>query len=173
MTRKLALGLLALSFLSLLLLVVGCSRKTAPSTSIEYSKEDSVHAEIKHRDVPVPVPGETVVVHDTIDCDKLTNKPKEEHIKAKSGKAFVDVNIHKDGSITASGGCDSLTAVIQAKDSIIAHYQTIIKSKTEVKVETEYINHWYDPYCRGLALIILIAIALYILHTFLKIKNLI
>lgn len=173
MMRKLALALLGVAILSLLLLVVGCSRKAAPSTYTVEKETDSIHTKIEYRDVPVLVPGEKVVVKEYIECDKATNQPKEKEIKAKSGKSFVDVSIKKDGSITATGGCDSLTVVIQAKDSIIAHYKTMSKSKTETKVVTEYINHWYDPYCRGFSLIVLLAITLYLVHAFLKFKNLI
>ncbi len=173
MTRKISLGLLVVVLLSLLLLVVGCSRKVAPSITIAEKEKDSSHTEIRYRDVPVPVPGEKVIVHDTIDCDKVTNKPKATHIKAKSGKSFVDVDIHNDGSVTASGGCDSLKLIIQAKDSVIAQYHTTAFNKTETKVVTEYINHWYDAYCRGISILVLLTIAIYILQLFLKFKNLI
>ncbi len=153
--------------LVLLLAVVGCSRKIAPSTATEV--HDSVRTEIVYRDVPVQVPGETVTVRDTIiRCDKATNKPIPMEIKQRKGAAFVDLKIKADGSISGTGGCDSLAAVIKAKD------QLITKLRTEKTIITntviQYERHWYDIAARWIAGIFILIVAGIVLVKFNKIK---
>jgi hypothetical protein len=154
--------LLVIGLLSLV--VVGCSRKATPSVTTMADKKDSTHTEIKERLVPYPVPGEKVIVHDTIRCDEKTNKPMPAHIKAKSGKAFADVNIDKDGSITVSGGCDSLMAVLKARDSIIFQLKQENSNTNKESVETEFKTRSIDIFCRwfsGICLCVLLGLIMF------------
>lgn len=147
-----------------LFMVVGCSRKAVPAT-IEV--RDSIRTEIKYRDVPVPVPGEKVKVIEYIECDSVTNKPKPVSIKAKGKKAFVNVTIDKQGKLEATGGCDSLVAIIQAQDKEIFQ----LRHRREVKIQKVHEPRWYDIAARWISLFTLLGILLLILVTFLKLKN--
>lgn len=154
--------LLVIGLLSLV--VVGCSRKATPSVTTTKETKDSIRVEIRDRPVPYPVPGEKVIVHDTIRCDEKTNKPVPTSIKAKSGKAFVDVNIHKDGSATISGGCDSFIAQLEAKDSII--YQLRSEKSDTTKTIPEFKTRQVDIFCRWFTGIVLLLLAAYLIYRF-------
>lgn len=131
--------------------MVGCSRKAAPATTTVVV--DSTRVEIRYRDVPVPVPGETVTIIEQIECDSLTNKPKPKEFKAKGTKAVVTGKIDEQGNLNVTGGCDSLTAIIQAMDSLIFR----LKHEKKTIEEKEYVTRNIDKFCRwftGIALLL-------------------
>lgn len=146
----------------LFLLVVGivvmaCSQKTAVSST---EVTDSTVTRYVTRIDTVIIPGEKVTLKEYIECDTVTNKPKPFQAKAKKGKAYVSVKIEPTGELTAQGGCDSLTQVIKAMDKEI--YRLRHEKKFEVKVEKEYINHWYDPPARFISLLTIVVVAGYV-----------
>jgi len=142
-----------------ILLVAGCSQKIAPSTTIAIS--DSVKTREVPRIIYEEVPGKTVTVTEYIKCDSVTNRPVAKEIKARSEDgAIVDVDIMADGSITATGGCDSLKLKLEVTDKIIEHLRSE-NSKTvqPVIIHTPY---WYDVMCRWIAGISVLTVAAYI-----------
>lgn len=139
-----------------ILVVVGCGRKAVPTTTTEI--RDSIIVKEVPRVVEVPVPGETVTVTEYIECDSVTNKPKPKKINARSGKAVMNIDVKADGSITGSGGCDSLKALIQTADKLIERYRSA--QKTEVKIEYVHQPYWYDIAARWIACIALVLFVL-------------
>lgn len=146
--------------LVLLLVAVGCSRKALPSATAEV--HDSTRVIVKEREVKVSVPGERVTVHDTIPCDQATGKTRPKEISASSDGAFVKASIKSDGSITLTGGCDSLQAVMKAKDSLIFRLRT--EKITETKFEHE--PYWYDMAARWISGVTIILVTGYALYKF-------
>ncbi len=151
--------------LGLVILVVGCGRKAVPSTTTEI--RDSIIVKEIPRIVEVPVPGETVMVTEYIECDSVTNKPKPKKMNARSGKAVMNIDVKADGSITGLGGCDSLKALVETADRLIERYRSA--QKTEVKIEYEHQPYWYDIAARWIAGITLLFVLL-VLFTRLKPK---
>lgn len=147
----------------LLLVVVGCSRKAAPSTTTEVT--DSIHVREVPRFFEVKIPGDTVTVVEYIECDSVTNKPKPFTIKSKSKRASIVVNVDKNGLLTSTGVCDSLQQVIQAMDKEIFRLR-IEKSK---KVVPAYITRDIDKACRWIAGIVLL-FGFYKVFRFLNLK---
>lgn len=164
--RKISIALLFPIAFSLLLLVVGCSRKVAPSITIV--EKDSVASKITPRNVAVTLPGDSVTVEGLIEVEKIKGdslhektKPlfKTEHWKAKSKTASVDVKVDAKGKITAKANCDSLTTVVQAMDKELFHYRK--ESKKEVEVREVYKTRQIDIVCRwitGITLLLFIGI---------------
>lgn len=145
----------------LFLLVVGivvmaCSQKTAVSST---EVTDSTVTRYVTRIDTIVVPGQKVTLKEYIECDKITNKPKPFKAKAKSGKAHVSVNIEPTGELTAQGGCDSLTQVINALDKEI--FRLRHEKKLEVKVVKEYKTYWFDPPARFISLLTILVIGGY------------
>jgi hypothetical protein len=148
--------------LCFLLVVVGCGRKAVPSITSEV--RDSIVVREVPRLVEVKVPGETVTVKEYIECDPVTNKPKQKDIKANTGRAHVAVAVRSDGLLTASGGCDSLTAVIQQMDKEI--FRLRHEKREEVRVVTQYKTRDIDVFCRWFTAIVLLIIILYTIVKF-------
>jgi hypothetical protein len=172
LSRKIITLLIGLGLL--ILLVVGCSPRAVPSTTTDTKTvvRDSIIVKEVPRIVEVKVPGETVVVKEFIECDSTTNKPKPKVIKARHGNAFVKVKIESDGSATATGGCDSLQALVEVKDKEILHLKEKLteKSKTETKVITQKKTRTIDIFCRcftGIVLSIILLVLISKLKKFL------
>jgi hypothetical protein len=142
-----------LSVFCVSLLVVSClvGCKQPPAATITEHRKDSIDTRIVYRDVPVPVPGEKVVVTEYIKCDSVTNKPLPVTIVGKGKKAFTKTTIDKDGKLESTGGCDSLTAVIQAKDSVISRYSEY--TRKEVKPTIIYRTRTIDWWARIVAIV--------------------
>lgn len=147
--------------LVLLLVVAGCSRKAAPSTSVEIT--DSTITKEVPRIIEVHVPGDTVIIQEYIECDSLTNKPKPKKLSASHARAFVSVSIDSTGMLEASGGCDSLRKEIEVMDKEIFRLRHEKKTITAVEYKTRGI----DIFCRWFTGI---AIVLLIIYVILKIK---
>jgi len=77
------------------------------------------------------------------------------------------VKIKADGSAIATGGCDSLSLLVETKDSIIYHLRKEV-TMTE-KTEPVYLTRDIDKYCRIYTGLSILAIAGYI---FFKINKL-
>jgi hypothetical protein len=142
--------------------VVGCTRKGAPSTTTVVI--DSTRVEVKYRDVPVPVPGETVTITEYIECDSTTNKPKPKKFEARGEKAVVTGSIDEQGKLNVTGGCDSLTAIVKAQDSLIFR----LKHEKKTIVEVQYLTRGIDKFCRWFTGIVLLLTTGYII---LKLKR--
>ncbi|NOS94540.1 MAG: hypothetical protein HOP30_21725 [Cyclobacteriaceae bacterium] len=153
----------------ILVVVAGCSRKVAPSSSTEVtSKKDSIVYKEVIKEVEVPVPGETVTLTKYIECDSVTNKPKPFHFAVKSGKAKADVVIDEKGEMNVVAGCDSTLAKVAVLEKQIERYQKESKSKSETI--PEFKTRRVDIFCRwwtSATLFLLLAVFIYKL----KFKN--
>jgi len=143
--------------LVLLLVVVACGRKAVPSITTEV--RDSIVIKEVPRLVEVKVPGETVIVRETVECDSTTNKPKPKRIEAASGRAKALVDIKADGSAEVMGGCDDYLTTIAAMDTEIRQLRTE-KSK-EVRVVTQYKTRGIDIFCRWFTCIVVVLVICY------------
>jgi hypothetical protein len=152
----------------ILVVVVGCSSRVAPSTTTDTKTivRDSIITREVPRIVTVKVPGEKVVVKEYIDCDSSTNKVKPKTIRARSHSAIVDVTFSSDGSVTASGGCDSLQAVVTAMDKTIYHlkHQSTEKYKEVVKPQLIYRTRGIDTFCRSFTGLVLFFLLLVVVN---------
>jgi len=141
--------------LMILVVVVGCSSRVVPSitTDTKTIVRDSIVTREIPRFIEVKVPGEKVVVKEYIKCDSITNKVKPKTIRARSESAIVDVTFSSDGSVTATGGCDSLNAVVTAMDKEIFHlkHELTVESK-----EVVYKTRGIDIFCRWFAGIVIL-----------------
>lgn len=153
------------------LLVVACGGcKQPPMASIKESVKDSTHVSVREREEPFIIAGETVTVTKYIECDSVTNKPKETTIETRGKSAFTKTTIDKDGKLTSTGGCDSLRGVLHAKDSIIQHFRETKKETVQPVIiyKTRIIDWW----TRVIAAAALVYILLKIKTIFFNIKKL-
>lgn len=152
-------------FLIAIIVLAGCSSKTAPSQT-ELVKDSTVVKYVPRVDT-VRLPGEKVTLTEYIECDEVTRKPKPINTERRKGRALVKVKIDTQGKLTATGGCDSLKQVVELMDKEI--FRLRHEKKTEVSIVKEYINHWYDPPARIIALVTILFTAGYVI---VKIKTL-
>jgi hypothetical protein len=139
-----------------LLLVAGCSRKAITTTT---EVKDSIVTRYVPRLVEVKVPGDTVAIYEYLECDSVTNKPKPFSAKAKSKKAHVAVVIDSTGKLSATGGCDSLKALLKAMDKELFHYRHEKKEEVIPQFKTRKI----DVILRWIAITYLLLTVAYIL----------
>lgn len=151
--------------LGLLLVVAGCGRKVTPSITTEV--KDSTYVLEVPRLVTVDIPGRTVKVKEFIRCDSTTNKPIPIRLSA-SGKtgARQEVEIDSNGLLTATGGCDSLKAVVEARDKQI--YRLRQEKTKQTIVVKEFITRPIDKACRVISMIVG---GVLIGYTFFKLKK--
>jgi hypothetical protein len=131
------------------------------STHTTSTVTDSTSSKITVRLDTVRLPGDTVTLINYIECDSVTNKPKPVKFNAKSGKAHVSVKVDATGQLTATGGCDSLEAVVKAYDKELFRYRH--ENKKEVVTRTEFKTRDVDIFCRwftGIVLVLLTVAAL-------------
>jgi len=142
--------------LGFVIVVVGCGRKAVPTTSIKSEVHDSVITKEVTRFVAVKLPGDTVTITDYIECDSITNKPLPKKINAHGARAKIAITINSSGLITGTGGCDSIKAVVEAKDKLI--YQLRIENKT--LNETKFVHQpaWFDIAARWIASVFILLI---------------
>lgn len=161
MRALLIIIIFALSYLAIGL--TSCSKRALSESS---DIKDSIHIEYKDRLIEVPVPGDTVEVEKRIECDSVTNKPKPFSLKKKSGRATIHLKVNSSGVLSATGVCDSLLKVINAKDKEI--YQLRKETKTRVEVKTEFKTRPIDKFCRWFSVIIILMM---IGYSYLRIKK--
>jgi PBP1b-binding outer membrane lipoprotein LpoB len=174
-----------LSLIFCVVVVAGCSRKIAPTTTITSTtntvteKEDSTWSDIpKVKEFTENVAGTIIRVPIYIHCDSSNHiTPIKETIK--KGNATIDLNIDKNGKGTINVTCDSLQKIIKEQTQLIHHLQ---KEKTTtirtVERRIPVITHepyWYDMAARWIAgtvlLILIIFIGYQVLKQYAKYKN--
>lgn len=136
--------------------LASCSKRTVSTTT---SVRDSIIIKEVVRVDTVKIPGETVTIREQIECDSLTNKPKPTSITVQKSKAKVSVRIDSAGMLTATGGCDSLEAVVKALDKEVFHMRH--EQKKETITITEYKTRGIDKFCRwftGISLLLIVLI---------------
>jgi hypothetical protein len=153
------------SFLVVVCLVVsGCKSAPPAATIVEkndstFSKQDSTWTTERIVHDTITTPGEIIIIERLIECDSVTNKPKEFKDKVKGSNSSLEISL-KDGLLRVRAKYDSLLHVIDLKEK---HINTLTKSlievnnqKRETKIITEYKTHRYDIACRWMALILII-----------------
>lgn len=140
-------------------MVVCSCRPPAATTSSVVTQEskDSTYREIP-RLIPVIIPGATVRVNQTIECDSLTNKPKPASGSASDGRAKASFNLDAQGNLDVSGGCDSMRTVIEAKDTEIRVLEEKLRTESKSEVIPEYKTRNIDRIARIMAVILLVII---------------
>jgi hypothetical protein len=167
---------IACCFFLVVVCLVACKppAATISSRNKETKQKDSVRIEYKDRPIEILVPGEKVMVKEYIECDENTHKPKPKPktIQGKGDKAFVKTTIDETGAITTTGGCDSLTAKLNARDKEVTHWKQLFEKESSDKQESraviEYKTRWYDYVARFLAFLLLLLYAPKIIKTLLK-----
>jgi hypothetical protein len=133
---------------------------------------DSTWTKETNRPQVIFLPGDTVRIEKFIECDKVTNKPKDMNAKLRGKNSELDVSL-KNGILKITSKYDSAIRVINTKDKEIHTLRkTIIEvnsKEKEVQIKIEYKTHWYDPYCRGTVLALIVALITYLI---LKLKKL-
>lgn len=118
-------------WIACLYILSSCSRRAIGTTETS-EVTDSVRIEYIPREVIVTLPGDTVRLVTTIDCDPVTNKPRPFQLSKKATKAKIQVKVDAKGQLTATGSCDSLKQVITALDKEVFHLRKEKKGKVEV-----------------------------------------
>jgi uncharacterized protein YcfL len=126
------------------------------STSV---KKDSTWTSVVVVHDTIVTPGETIIIEKRIECDPVTNKPKEFTDKVKGKNSTIDVSL-KNGLLQVKAKYDSLLHVIDLKEQHI-HTLTEVntrlsKQKEEVKIVTAYKVHWYDIWARWIAVAVIL-----------------
>ncbi len=140
-----------IAIIAITLTSLACSKRVVPDSSIvtNNTSDSTVVTNVIRADT-VYIKGDTVRVTERIDCDKVTNKPVESTIHAKSGRSSIAVTIGKDGKLTATAVCDSLMEVVQVMDKEI--FRLRHEAKLEVRTPpTQYITRKIDIICRYVA----------------------
>lgn len=129
------------------------------STKTTVKETESKNILLRPRIVMADVPGVSVKTTTVIECDSVTNKPKDTSFNGQSNGAHSK-GVLKDGVLTTVGGCDSLQRALTVYDSII----TVLRSKETTKEKSGL--KWSDYLTLGLSGIGLLAIG-FILGKFL------
>lgn len=140
------------------MLVFGCSKKIATSTTLEVT--DSTYVKEVPRFVEVKVPGDTITLTEYIECDSVTNKPKPAEFKASGSRAYVSAKVKANGELTVTGGCDSLKHVVELMDKEI--FRLRHEKKEVVKVVTVFKAAWYDIAARWVSVLTIIGFFIYL-----------
>ena len=148
----------SLTWMVLLAVVVGCSRKATTATTLEVT--DSTHIREVSRFVTITEPGDTVFIERHIECDKNTNKPKAFSVENKSRRATLKASVDRNGRLYATAICDSLSKVIEAKDKEI--YQLKRHTKTETIYKTEFKTSSFDRFTNWYFVITIMAVVMYV-----------
>jgi len=135
----------------LLLVAVGCSRKTVPSVITEVT--DSTYVKEIPRNVAVTAPADST--ENTLNVGTAGNIswPVEEDLwyqeeTTKSGRATLKMKSEK-GKVTAKCYCDSLSKTVQVMDKEI--FRLKHEKKQETIVQTEYKTRRIDIACRWIS----------------------
>lgn len=124
------------------LIILSCRSTT---TITNESLDSTFMSETIRRDT-VYIKGDSVVMAGVIiECDSVTNLPKPIAIRRSTSRAKVSVVVDRTGKLTATGGCDSLQAIIEARDKEIYRLRTRL---TTVTKPPEYKTRWIDKACR-------------------------
>jgi hypothetical protein len=162
MLRKLSILILSIFCLCLLLLVVGCSRKVMPSTTIVV--KDSVIEKTVEKIVHLK--GDTILIEKKIECDPKTLQAKPFEEKISRGIQRLDVKVDQ-GKLTVQTDCDSL---LKIQNTIIQKMHS--ESEKEVKPVIIHEAYWYDKYiARPLAFLFLLVAAFVAGKIYLKTIN--
>ena len=126
--------------------LVACGRKIVPvSVKTETERKDSVHTEIKYvlKDTTIILPGDSVTLHDTVDCPGLTY---QKDAVSSSGRLTASVRIN-NGILEVNCKEDSLKKRIQWLEMqlILEKYSQLKITKEipiPVEVEEPYVPKW-------------------------------
>lgn len=151
--------------LAALLLFLGVSCRRPPVTILTEVRDSVTVKEVVRLDT-VTLPGDTVrLTGVVIECDSATNRAKPLNLARRGAAARLRVTISPAGTLTASGGCDSLKRVVGIRDKEItrltARLNTVIKPP-------EYRTRGIDYFCRCFTAVV---IAVLLVVTGLKLKG--
>ncbi len=121
----------ALVLIGIIFLSVSCRKAPARSERVT----DSVRVEVRTREVPVFIPGDSVTVRDSVPCPDM-------NLSAKSDRTRVDVKI-KDNQLSATATCPDFNTTAPVQDSIIQQSR-----KEIITVTDSCVTPWYDIACR-------------------------
>lgn len=127
----------------LIITLASCNKKLVPGTNtVTVIKDSIVHKDsIIYRDTTIVLPGETVTVHDVIDCpDVVYNKT----VSSPTGNTIASVKINH-GVLDVNCGADSLRVVIKNLETYIKtleKYKTIATNTTITLPPKRYIPKW-------------------------------
>jgi len=124
-------------------LLAGCkSAKT--HTNVEIS-DSTIVREIVRTDT-VRIAGDTIRFETIIECDSITKSPKPIYIERRGVRSGAILNIASSGALIVESQCDSLTEMIESKDTEITRLRK--EKRTITKVVTEFKTRWYDKIAR-------------------------
>ncbi len=158
---------------------VACSRKVVPQPGTishadsSYVKKDSTWSVKEVVYDTLWLPGDSVEVEVLIECDSVTNKPKDITIGAKGDKSKLMLSL-RNGILNVKSKYDSVMKINARQKETIHHLSDALvrvnKQKQETIVKVEYKTHWYDTGARWIAGIVLLILIIYIVTKNLKPK---
>lgn len=148
-------------------LVLGC-KVAAPATSVKEwadstrTEKDSTWFVAEATSDTIYLPGDTIVIDHIIECDSITNKPKEFKSKTIGKNGRLELSL-KNGLLMVKSKYDSAVLLIQKNEKEIYILRksllTINNHKEETKTVVDYKTHWYDIWARWIA----VAVVLFLL----------
>lgn len=150
--RNISILIFGLFFLSSCVTQERCNTKFPPGVSIRDSiiYKDS----IAWRDTTIYIPGESIEIHDQVNCDSLHRAQLAEK-KIRAGHVTAVVSI-KDGQLSVLCKEDSLISVVA---SLKDHIKTLTTSKSKTVTLAPITTtkaHWYDITLRWIALFLFV-----------------
>ena len=164
-------------FFALVLCVVvvcllACSRKGLPQAGTiaradsSFVKKDSTWRDVVTEVDTVYLPGDTIKIETLIECDSITNKPKDISVVVDGKHSKLEVILRK-GILNVKSKYDSVMQItIHQKETIHQLQQELTRvsnqEKQTITVE-KFKTHWYDIAARWLALIFILLVILFII----------
>lgn len=164
--------LLSVCCVCVVVCLLACSRKGLPQAgTITRADSSVVKKDSTWRDVvtdidTVYLPGDTIKVETLIECDPVTNKPKDISVIVDGKHSKLEMTL-RNGILKVKSKYDSVMQITINQKETIHHLQqelTRVNSQEKQTIIVEkFITHWYDIMARWLALIYILLIILYII----------
>jgi hypothetical protein len=102
------------------------------------------------RPVPIKIPQSKAELKLKLQLNAQTGQVEPVAKSATNERATVAVSVSADGYLTASSTCDSLEAIVMAKDRELNR----LRSEKKTVIVREAYTAWYDMTCRWLVIVI-------------------
>lgn len=132
----------------LLMALSSCHKPVSKDVSIHtVEKHDSIIFKETLRDVPVYIPGDSVLFYVQLPCkNNDSTKVNPFHYQSRSKRAKLNLNIDSTGVLSGVCACEEEKFIIQAKDTFINHLQselTALKEQQTIVVKEYPKSFWW------------------------------
>lgn len=118
-----------------------CMEKFPPS--IDTTIKDSISIEKEYIDTIVYIPGDSIIIRDTIYCDEDNNVVYIPQTRpSESGRANADISFD-NGILNINFKCDSLEYEIEKYKELTRHYKETQKTITKHHIQEKEVIPWW------------------------------